>query len=173
MPPSVPSFDQLLDSARHSAVHLEMRDHYGVDEEKEVVEAWRADGTVPAYDSEFWRPWVSLVERTVARGVVVRRARIVSEPVTEYIRFEHAITGVNLQAGEGVRWLPRSGASGVALPGNDFWLIDRRIVRFNLFTGDGHAVDPLVSHEEAVVRLCAEAFAAVWELGIPHDEYKV
>ncbi|GAA2374643.1 hypothetical protein GCM10010246_81930 [Streptomyces cuspidosporus] len=34
--------------------------------------------------------WVDLVSSAVARGVVVRRARIVSEPVTDCIRYEHA-----------------------------------------------------------------------------------
>ncbi|MGW0548312.1 DUF6879 family protein [Streptomyces altiplanensis] len=42
---------------------------------------------------------LALVERTVALGVKVRRARVASEPVTEYIRFEHAITDANLCAG--------------------------------------------------------------------------
>lgn len=35
------------------------------------------------------RPWFDLVRAHVARGVEFRRARIVSEPVTDYIRFEH------------------------------------------------------------------------------------
>jgi hypothetical protein len=47
-----------------------------------------------------------LVQEVVARGVVMRRAGIVSEPVTDHIRYEHAITPLNLRAGEDVRWLP-------------------------------------------------------------------
>ncbi|MFD3613332.1 DUF6879 family protein [Streptomyces atroolivaceus] len=49
------------------------------------------------------------MERTVARGVKVCRARTVSEPGIDYIRFEHAITDANLCAGEQVR---RGGAAG-------------------------------------------------------------
>jgi len=82
------------------------------------------------------------VERTVARGVAVRRARIISEPVTDYVRFEHAITASNIRAGEEVRWLGRRCASDLSLPGNDFWLIDDRLVRFNIFSGEGEAQDP-------------------------------
>lgn len=167
----VPSFDELIDSAQHSALHLEMRDHYGVTEEVDVVDHWRTTGQVPAYDSAYWAPWVALVERTVARGVVMRRARIVSEPVTEYIQFEHAITPVNLKAGELVRWLPRAQASGIALPGNDFWLIDDRIVRFNLFSGDGQATAPDASTDPGVIRLCADAFEAVWSRATDHQDY--
>ena len=70
-----------------------------------------------------------------------------SEPVTDYIRFEYAITGeVNVSAGEDVRWLPRRQASDLCLPGNDFWLFDGELVRFSYFSGAGHILeDELVS----------------------------
>ncbi|MFD5097412.1 DUF6879 family protein [Streptomyces albidochromogenes] len=107
--------------------------------------------------------------------VVMRRARIVSEPVTDYIRYEHAITPLHLQAGEDVRWLPRRRASDISLPGNDFWLLDGRVVQFHHFTGTGdwapdgkeRTTDP------AAAALCHAAFETVWERGIPHEKYTV
>jgi hypothetical protein len=92
---------------------------------------------------------------TLARGVVMRRARIVSEPVTDYIRWEHAVTPLNLDAGEQVRWLPRRHASDIPLPGNDFWLIDGRLAMFHFFTGDGDWADHrrfVVLMEESALR---------------------
>lgn len=175
MPSNVPNFDELLKSAQHSAVHLEMRDAYGVADEAEEFDLWRRTGR--RWEGEqaeaYWRPWVDLIAETVARGVTVRRARIVSEPVTEYIRFEHAGTEWNLRAGELVRWLPRRQASDIALPGNDFWLIDERAVRFNIFSGDGAVVEPDYSEDPAVAKLCASAFEAVWECAVLHEDYKV
>lgn len=47
------------------------------------------------------------------------------------------LTPWNIEAGEEVRWLPRRRASTIALPGNDFWLIDRHTVVWNHFTGAG------------------------------------
>jgi hypothetical protein len=171
---SVPSFAELLDSARHSAVHLEMRDAYGVSNEAEDFAHWQATGERDVDPgSDYWGPWVELIRRTVARGVVVRRARIVSEPVSAYIRYEHAGTGVNLGAGELVRWLPRRQVGAIALPGNDFWLIDGRKVRWNHFTGDGGSAPGEVSDDPTAARLCAEAFEAVWSRATPHDEYKI
>ncbi|MEU7649176.1 DUF6879 family protein [Streptomyces huasconensis] len=171
--PPAPSFEDLLDSAQAHALHLELRDVYAVGEEREVFEAFLQDGSVPADDSEFWGGWLPLVERTVARGVTVRRARIVSEPVTDYIRFEHAITDANCRAGEEVRWLPRRRASTLALPGNDFWLIDDRIVRWNLFSGDGEALEPDHTDDPQALKLCAEAFRVVWELATDHADYRI
>ncbi|MEU2771223.1 DUF6879 family protein [Streptomyces diastaticus] len=171
--PPAPSFEDLLDSARRHALHLELRDVYAVGEEQQVYDAYLRDGSVPADDSPFWSGWLPLVERTVARGVAVRRARIVSEPVTDYIRFEHAITHANERAGEQVRWLPRRRASTLALPGNDFWLIDDRIVRWNLFSGDGQALKPDHTEDADAVKLCTEAFHAVWDLATPHADYRL
>lgn len=176
MSQSVPSFNALMESARNSAVHLEMRDVYGVGDESEDFEHWKRTGQRDADPaSAYWAPWVDLIGRAVDRGVVIRRARVVSEPVTDYIRFEHAATSVNIHAGEQVRWLPRRHASDIALPGNDFWVFDDKTVVFNHFSGDGNWSDPGMElrTETAVVKLASAAFEAVWQRGIPHEKYVV
>ena len=109
----------------------------------------------------------------ISSGVAVCRARIVSEPVTDYIRYEHAGTHVILSAGEMVRWLPRRLTSDIAVPGNDSWLLDGALVRFGHFTGDGALAGHEFRSEPAVAKLCADAFEAVWERAVPHEEYKI
>jgi hypothetical protein len=174
MSQSVPSFADLLGGAQRSAVHLEMRDSYSVATEADAFARWRATGEADSDpDSPYWRPWTELIRGLIDRHVVVRRARIVSEPVSDYIRYEHAGTAANVAAGEQVRWLPRRHASDIALPGNDFWLIDNRLVRWNHFTGDGASAPGEISVDPAAARLCADAFEAVWERAVPHDEYKI
>jgi len=129
----------------------------------------------PADRDSWWRPWLSLVAETRERGVSIRRARIVSEPVSEYIRFEHGITFMNVAAGEDIRWLPRRKASRLLLPGNDFWVFDDRLVLWNHFTGEGE-VSPdgrELTDDTETAKICAAAFEAVWDLAIPHDEYQI
>ncbi|MBP0448620.1 hypothetical protein J5Y04_03555 [Kitasatospora sp. RG8] len=176
MQPIAPDFSELLKGAQRTAVHLEMRDSYGVADELPAVERFKQTGQSDLDpESEYWAPWTAMVREAVARGVVLRRARIISEPVTDYIRYEHAMTPVNIGAGEEVRWLPRRRASDLALPGNDFWVFDGRAVRFNHFTGTGDWADPRTSYteDEAVARLCSSAFEAVWERAVPHEQYIV
>lgn len=174
MPQNVPSFAELLDGAQRSAVHLEMRDAYGVAGEADDFARWQSTGERDMDPgSPYWSSWVELVRRTVARGVTVRRARIVSEPVSDYIRFEHAGTPVNVEAGEQVRWLARRRASDIALPGNDFWLIDGRVIRWNHFTGDGASGGGEISEDPAAAKLCADAFETVWARATPHQDYKI
>ncbi|MFF6772684.1 DUF6879 family protein [Streptomyces sp. NPDC012637] len=165
----VPDFTALLRSAERSAVHLEMRDSYMEDE---AFAAWREGREIelPAAYGE----WRALVEETVARGVTVRRARVVSEPVTDYIRWEHALTGPhNIASGESVRWLPRRLASDLALPGNDLWLIDGERVLFHWFTGAGEWAGHEFTEDPDTVKMVVTAFEAVWERAIPHKEYTV
>lgn len=160
--------------ASRSAVHLEMRDVYAVDSERESVAAWKAGFRHdPADQASWWRPWHDLIAASVARGVEVRRARIVSEPVTDYIRYEHSGTFRNVAAGERVRWLPRRRATDIALPGNDFWLFDERVVLVNHFTGDGQSAGKeLIDDDPSLAKLCGSAFEAVWERAVPHEEYQ-
>ncbi|MDN3262475.1 hypothetical protein QWJ26_22250 [Streptomyces sp. CSDS2] len=129
----------------------------------------------PADSDPEHRPWLRLVADLVAQGIEVRRARIVSEPVSDYVRFEHHLTGPNVAAGEQVRWLPRRRASGLALPGNDLWLFDDSSVVFHHFAGDGELApgDEEFTDNPATVDLCAKAFDAVWSLAIPHADYRL
>ena len=171
---SVPTWPELLGCANRTAVHLEMRDSYAVDYEKGPFAQWRAGHRHdPADRDSWWRPWLDLIQETVNRGVTVRRARIVSEPVSEYTRFLHDGTFTNIAAGEQIRWLPRRRASDIALPGNDFWLIDNELIRWNHFTGDGASAGGEMSEDPAAAKLCGEAFETVWERAIPHDQYKI
>ncbi|MFD7426352.1 DUF6879 family protein [Streptomyces sp. NPDC059818] len=171
---SLTDFSDLIRSVRESAVHLEMRDGYGVDNEIEGFAAWQEGHRLdPDDQGSWWRPWLDLVQEVTAKGVVIRRARIVSEPVSDYIAFEHSGTFTNVAAGEQIRWLPRRSASDLALPGNDFWLFDGRLVQFNVFDGVGRWVHTDQTEDAAVAKLCASAFEAVWERGIPHEKYTV
>jgi hypothetical protein len=163
-------FAELLRSCERSAVHLEMRDLYTPSHP--WFRAWLA-GDAEEFERRLPRPWLELIRETTSRGVRVRRCRIVSEPVSDYIRFEHATTDSNVAAGEEVCWLPRRRASDLALPGNDFWVFDDRLVQFNHFTGDGSSAGPENRADYAVVELCRTAFEAVWERAIPHEDYQL
>jgi hypothetical protein len=164
---TVPPFRELIAATTRTAVHLEMRDSY--DPETPQYQEWLAGKPRPVPASP---AWYDLVREHTARGVRFRRARVVSEPVSDYIRFEHEATaGLNVAAGEEVRWLPRRHASDLCLPGNDFWLFDDRLVRFHHFDGDGRVVEDELCDDRAVIDMCSAAFEAVWERAVPHANY--
>lgn len=163
-------FVEQLAATRATADHLEMRDGY--DEDDSVFQEWLRTGRIPTDPGgDYWRPWLSLVRETVARGVRIRRLRVVSEPLSAYIRFEHACAAMNVCAGEDVRWLPRRLTHHLLLPGNDGWIFDRQTARFHLFDGDGRAVQNVDYTDPVATIRAAAAFEAAWAHGIPHNEY--
>jgi hypothetical protein len=164
---------ELLSTSERSAVHLEMRDCYMRSDPRFTAwqQGFRDD---PANRESWWHPWHDTAVAARNRGVTIRRARIVSEPISEYIRFEHYLTFPNVLTGEEVRWLPRRRASDLLLPGNDFWVFDDRLVLWNHFTGEGEVAPEgrEVTEDPALVKMCAAAFESVWERAIPHEEYR-
>ena len=164
--PGEPAFKDLLASAERSVVHLEARDTY--DPTDPAFVKWRQDGDT----SYGWGFWIDLVGAAVARGVRFRRLRIVSEPVSDYIRWEHAISYGNVEAGEDLRWLPRHLAYDLPHPVADFFMYDQRLIAYNFTAGDGTDTGRMeyVADPRKILPVVG-MFEMLWERGIPHADY--
>lgn len=163
----------LIATFNREALHLEMRDVYAVKDEAQRFARFLEKGYRDHdAEAEERQSWMTIIRHATAAGKVFRRARIISEPVTDYIRYEWDGTGSNVAAGEKIKWLPRRLASAIALPGNDFWLFDESTVVFTVFTGEGDVGERQLTTDPAVVQFCKSAFEAVWSIAIPHGEYK-
>jgi hypothetical protein len=154
---------------KREAIHLEMRDAYGTEVELPHLSKW-LNGEPD--DAEWLQPWFDTVHAARQAGKVFRRARIVSEPITDYQRWVLKDSHLFVDAGEDIRWVPRRLVSTIALPGNDFWLFDDEVVIFLIFTGSGLVVDRLMTTEPSAIELCHAAFEAVWRLSIPDRDYR-
>ncbi|WP_026257744.1 DUF6879 family protein [Actinopolymorpha alba] len=161
-------FERLLSEFKRESIHLETRDAYGTAVELPHMAKW----TAGEYDDLEWlQDWCATLREHVKAGRSVRRARIVSEPLSDYQRWSHSIAHPIVGAGEDIRWIPRRLASSIALPGNDFYLFDGHLVVFLHYTGSGLAIDKVTSTDPHDIELCRSAFEAVWKLAIPHREY--
>jgi len=152
------------------AVHLETRDVYGTEIENEPLRKYLAG---EPDDLAWFQPWLAEVRQNVQAGKSYRRVRLISEPVTDYISFEHSHAHHAVAAGEDIRWLPRGQASGLVFPGNDFWMFDNAIVAFTLFSGAGQPVDRRVARSVEIIEQCTAAFEAAWKAAIPHHDYQI
>jgi hypothetical protein len=162
-------FDQLLATFQHEAVHLEGRDAYGTAVELPHMAAWAAG--LPD-DLRWLDAWCQTLHGHIAAGRSVRRARIVSEPLSDYQRWSYSIAHPMVAAGEDIRWVPRRLLSSTCIPGNDFYLFDDRLVVFLHYAGTGLATDRVASADPVDVALCRRAFEAVWGHAIPHHDYE-
>lgn len=161
--------DGLFTSFEREALHLEMRDAYGTAVELPHLRRW-LDGEPD--DTEWLQSWFETVRAGTEAGKAFRRARIVSEPVSEYQQWVLKNTHLYVEAGEDIRWVPRRLVSTVALPGNDFWMFDRELVVFLSFAGNGLVMEYLSTTSPTAIDLCGNAFDAVWSLSIPNSEYQ-
>jgi hypothetical protein len=173
-PGEVP-FEGLVAAAQHSVARLEMREIY--DRSDPAYQRWCAGSRVESeilVDGFGW--WRDLVTSALARGVQWRRLRVVPEPLTEYLRWEHHLAGhVNVGVGEELRWLSARNASDLLLPVNDLWCFDRRTVQFQHFSPQGDENvefdrDEVTGDLEVVERVMS-AFEHAWERAVPHEQY--
>ncbi len=136
-----PGIDRLwedLVNFRHSLFRLETLQNYSGSSEDEAIAEWRRTGTIPL--TEELRQWCERIQRRVQDGWRVQRVHVVTEPLTDYMRFEIASYAPNVEAGEDVRVIPvpSDGRWPTGVPsGTDFWLVDARRLWSMRYAPDG------------------------------------
>lgn len=162
-------FQELLRTFKASSVHLETRDAYGTEIELPYMAKWAAG---EPDDFEWLQDWCSTLRGHAAAGRTVRRAHIVSEPLSDYQRWALTVTPPLVEAGEDIRWVPRRRVSELCIPGNDYYLIDDERVVFLHYAGSGLNTAFTTTTKPETVEMCRMAFDQVWSLSIPHREYE-
>ena len=124
---SAPAFNEQFEQAQYSIFRLETLAHYGGSGEERALAAFLAGDVYAAGDD--MRHWMELIQRNAQAGCVMRRVHVVTEPLSDYLRFE--ITWGNpysVSAGEDVRLIAMlEGAVWPAdVPQHDFWMYDGR-----------------------------------------------
>ena len=75
-----------------------------------------------------------MVRQAATEGRQFSRVRVVSFPLTDYIRFGMWVAGYTCEAGDDIRYTTREQAAG--LPDYDYWLFDSRKLLKMRFTDD-------------------------------------
>ncbi len=164
-----------LSNCEAGIFHLELRDSYGVACEQEHFTRWLAgDPASYAEVAAQMRGWTDRVHAITSTGRTVRRVRVVTEPISPYIAFEHHDTPHNIAAGEDIRWLPRHRLPvGLVLPaaGSDWWLIDDDQVIVGHFDAEGRPGRQELAEDPVVVADFIRVRDLLWGLAIPHTDY--
>lgn len=115
-----------INTFQREAFRLEQLPRYEVADEALAFGEFQKYGSVP---TEFNQEWAELIQQAKQRGATVRRLRLVSEPLSEYERFELlAAYQAGITAGEDIRVAVR----GVddQIPTKDYWLYDDVIIEW-------------------------------------------
>lgn len=164
------TYREFQEMIRHStrAFHLELRDVYGVEDEAVPFEKW-LNGEL---DDFAWRSeWLSFIEDATTTGVKVERARVVTEPHSDYVRWAMALDPQNIAAGEDIRYLPRHYAEDIRLPDEDCWLFDNDRLVLSLFTPDGGSGGFAREDDPELIKQYRVACDQVWSRAVAYSEY--
>lgn len=152
-----------------TAFRLELLDSYVAANEAEPYRRFlRGD----APDAGWREPWKRFVRQGLRAGRSMARVHVVTEPLTDYTRFElSCVYPANVEAGEDVRILPRSVAAALDLPSRDYWLFDSRQAGVMTYDDAGNwlSVD-LTDDPDLIARLYRGRDAAMAH-AVPLPEY--
>jgi hypothetical protein len=176
VPVSEQEIYEAVEAFKSTAFRLETLPQYAVPQDVERLRVFRETGQPPARTTET-SPWLGLIARTTAAGRRWSRVHIVSEPLTEYLRFELLAYRDNASAGESIRIADRDTHAALAHLTEDFWLLDgdgdHSVAVLMRYDADGHFLGAeRAEHPDTVARCRAERDLAL-ALAVPLDEYLV
>lgn len=121
-----------------------------------------------------WSPrawWENWVRGLAGQGRSISRVHVVTEPLTDYVRYELEPYRRDQEAGQDARILPRPQALALGLPQFDYWLFDRERVAVMVYDPGAVMLRAELSDDPVLVRLCDAWRGVAMSNAIPLDEY--
>lgn len=162
-------FAELFRRFSRSAWRWEAQGTYRQPDEVEPWQRWR-DGIAVATDLDWLRPWLDEVRSATSAGKRFERVRVMTEPPTEYLRWQMEVTPANIQAGEEIRILAASEARALNLPDQDFWLFDDERVAVLHFSSDDLEGAEIITDPATVARYRSWRDVA-WQHAVAFEDY--
>lgn len=131
-------FNHLFGRFTHEAFRFEVQPVYLVAEERETFDEFLRGEPRPLTEFPFFTRWFDQIKAATNEGRHVVRVRVLTEPPTDYQRWEVWAGQFNAAYGEEIRYLPRSTAAKARIPlTDDWWLFDRQRLARMRFAADG------------------------------------
>ncbi|GAB3214100.1 DUF6879 family protein [Marinactinospora thermotolerans] len=165
-------FQHLFEEFSYTAYRLETLQTYGVPYELEEFRRFRSGQSRGAFPGI--SRWIDRVRKGGGQGKVFHRVHVVSEPLSDYVRFECAWSYRHtVRAGEDVRILPVDATGWPdGLPRSDYWLFDSSVLVWMDYAADGaFRSAELVDDPAAVVQANLWRDRAI-HLSIPFTQYE-
>lgn len=144
-------FAALFRTFRRSAWRWEAQGVYHQPDEAEAWQRWRA-GVPVENDLDWLQPWLDEVRAATRAGKRFQRVRLLTDPLTEYLRWQDDVTPLNIAAGEEIRQLSAAMAADLDLPEHDFWLFDDEWLAVLHFLPDGLDGAEIITEAATVTR---------------------
>ncbi len=110
-----------LANFQRSAFRLETLPAYFMPQEAEMLAAFKRGEDVKVPDDH---PWPALVHHATHAGKTMQRVRVVTHPLSDYLRFELSLYPRSVAAGEDIRVASLDDHPELVVCKQDFWLFD-------------------------------------------------
>lgn len=148
---------------------LELLDFYVAENERDPYRRFLAG---QPQDLTWREPWKRLVGSARAKGKAMERAHVVTEPLTDYMRFTLTCGyPSNVDAGEDVRILPRARAFALDLPDTDYWLFDEDLVAVMTYDETGNWLSVELTDDPSTVEQAVHGRDIIMEHATPLMAY--
>jgi hypothetical protein len=134
----MPDLAWWLEHFERTAFRLETLPEYNVPQEAELLEAFKRGEPVNLPDDH---PWLVKVRRHVQAGRVMRRVRLVSSPLSDYLRMEMSWYPKSVEAGEDIRIADLDDHQELTVCKQDFWMFDESVVVTLRYDAEGRFLD--------------------------------
>lgn len=142
-------FGDLFRSFAHTAWRWECQGTYAEPDEADQLRRFLAGDPL---DLSFMSGWLSEVRAATEAGRRYERVRMMTDPMTDYLRFEFAVAPANAEAGEDIRVISAADAADLELPQHDFWLFDSERVALLQFGPNGLSGAEIHTDADTVAR---------------------
>jgi len=164
-------FGSMFNNFKKTAFRLEALQKYTVPSEDQWIRDFTS-GKDYYLDAEH-AEWVSLVRKNTGAGKFMSRVHFITEPLSEYVRFE-ILWGYrdNVQAGEDVRLLPAlDNEWPSSIERRDYWLFDSKLVVAMIYDADGRFLGIEQTTEPKSVNQYLELTDMLLATSIPYRTY--
>jgi hypothetical protein len=131
----MPDLSWWLSNFQHSAFRLETLPVYSVPQEVEMLAAFKRGEDVRLPEDH---PWLERVRQHTRSGKLMRRVRIISHPLSDYLRFELSLYPRCVDAGEDIRIAEFNEGTERAICNQDLWLFDETTALMMSYDSEGH-----------------------------------
>jgi len=162
------AFRRLFDTFARTTRRLETRDRYSSPVDDRTVQQFLAGENL---DLGWLAPWFDRVRAATAAGKRFERVRVVTEPLSDYKRYEMVVCRHTVAAGEDIRYLPRTRARELELPESDFWVFDSTTLALLHFTETDVFVGAELVHDPDQVNRHERWIDLAQQHSIPYAQY--
>jgi hypothetical protein len=156
--------ERLFDTFERSAWRLECQGAYDEPEEREPIQRFLAG---EPQDLAWFEDWPIWIREQRQAGRAVGRARMLTEPLTDYLRFELSITPPAVAAGEDIRLIDQLVFDELDIPREDFWIFDDLTVALLRFGDNGMAGAEIITDRDRVASF-RDRQRRAWDAAVPY-----